>query len=320
MSKLPKQIQLQVDQADAFLAAAATPAQAPELAAPVDTAPEPVEPPVSEPAAREQAPAPTPAPPGEPEEKWEARYKTLQGMHNRNMADMKERLNAIEQQNQQMVAQLNAAKAAPAPAPSPDPQHAEVFGQDLVDMVQSVAEKMFGAAAQKFEARLSAIEQTASGTSKAVAQTAEEIFLARLKEAVPDYAAINADEGFLTWLGEEDDVYGVPRQSALTAASNALDVARTAKVFLAYKALVTPAAPPPQAPPARTSASQLERQIAPNTVAPTPTRQAQPQMFRVADVEAFYADMRMGKYRGREVEAQQIEAQINAALAEGRIA
>jgi hypothetical protein len=241
-------------------------------------------------------------------------------MHNRNVEDMKARQRALEQQNQELAAQLNALKAAPAPSPSPDPKYAETFGQDLVDMVRGVAEEMFGSAAKQIDARMAVIEQKLTGTTQAVAQTAEEVFLARLKEEVPDYLEVNANQDFLAWLAEADEVYGVPRQSALTAAAEALDVQRVAKVFKAFKATITP----PRAPAvpltsARNSASELERQIAPSTVASAPVPTSQPTVFRSSDVTAFYNDFRLGKYRGREQEAAAIEARINAALAEGRI-
>jgi len=317
MSKLPKRIQAQLEQADAILSAANTAQAEPVNVAPVEPTPapvEPVEPPVA------QAPAPTPAPQGDPEEKWEARYKTLQGMHNRNMEDMKSRLRAIEQQNEQLAAQLTAQKEAPVSPASPDPKYADVFGQDLVEMVQRVAESMFGAAAKQIDDRLAAVEQKLTGTTKAVAQTAEDVFLARLKEAVPDYVEINGNQDFLDWLAEIDEVYGVPRQSALTSAAEALDVVRVAKVFKAFKAMSAPVAPTQVAAPVRNTASELERQIAPSTVASAPVQGSQPMIFRVADVQGFYRDVERGKYRGREQEAAAIEARINSALAEGRIA
>lgn len=321
MSKLPKRIQAQLEQADAMLSAANTAQAEPVNVAPVEPTPapvEPVEPPVA------QAPAPTPAPQGDPEEKWEARYKTLQGMHNRNMEDMKTRLRAIEQQNEQLAAQLSAQKTAPVPSASPDPKYADVFGQDLVEMVQRVAENMFGAAAKQIDDRLAAVEQKLTGTTKAVAQTAEDVFLARLKEAVPDYVEINGNQDFLDWLAEIDEVYGVPRQSALTSAAEALDVVRVANVFKAFKGLSAKApaptpVPPTPTPPVRNTASELERQIAPSTVASAPVPTNQQQAFRVADVQTFYNDVRLGKYRGREQDAAAIEARINTALAEGRI-
>lgn len=319
MSKLPKRIQEQLDQANALMSAAA-PAQADTQAPTQVVEPAPVAPVVAEPVAQAPAPAPEVRQP-DPEEKWEARYKTLQGMHNKNMEDMKSRVRAVEQQNEHLAAQLAAQKNAPVSPADPDPKYAEVFGQDLVEMVQRVAEKMFGTAAKQMDDRMSAIEQKLTGTTKAVAQTAEEMFLNRLKEQVPDYVEVNSNPDFLSWLAESDDVYGVPRQDALTRAAEALDAERVAKVFKAFKALGAPAPQLSGEPvaPVRNVQSELERQVAPSTVASNPVPTAQPVRFRVADVTAFYENVRLGKYRGRDQEAAAIEAQINLALAEGRI-
>lgn len=320
MSKLPKRIQAQLDQANALYTAAAPAQAAPAEPAPVEPQPEPVALVEAAPAEPTPAPAPAPAVQKDPEETWEHRYRTLQGIHGKNVEDLKSRLHGIEQQNRQLAAQLEAATKAAATPPKPDPKDVETFGQDLVEMVQRQVEGMISGAAKQFDERLNAFEQKLTGTTKAVAQTAEEIFLSRLKEQVPNYVEINGDQDFLTWLAEIDDVYGLPRQSALTNAADALDADRVAKVFKAFLATKTPApAPAPAAAPARTSASDLERQITPSTVATAPAASAQPESYSVKDVNAFYDDVRKGKYRGREQLAAEIEVRINRALAEGRI-
>ena len=318
MRALPKQIQKQVADADALLAVnntstlevVATPAEPQQAQAPVEPVAVPADPPVPT--------APVTPPAADDAAKWEARYKTLQGMHNQNIGEMKTRLKAIEQQNQEMAAKL-AQRVEVPPAPINDPKDAEVFGSDLVEMVQRVAEQMFGSVAKAFDARIGAIEQSLKGTNQAVVQTAEEMFLSRLKAAVPDYEQVNTEDGFLAWLGEVDVVYGVERQEALTAAGNALDSGRVAQIFNAYKA--TKAPPAAAAPTVRTATSELNRQVAPSTAAPVrATTSNDPTQFTVQQVQAFYHNMQTGKFRGREAEAARYEAAINQALAEGRIA
>ena len=316
MATLPAQIQRQIDQADAILKT-------------VNSAPEPAQSPVAEPAVSVQppeaeAPAAAPTAPTEDaprkdtEETWEARYKTLQGMHNRSARDfreMKAQFDALSAQVNTLAAENNELKKAQPPAqPLVDPKDSEVFGSDLVEMVTRVAERMFGNAAQALDKRISALEGRLTGTTKAVAQTAESVFLTDLKSQVPDYEAINQDEQFLLWLGEEDPVYGVPRQQALTVAAEKLDAARVAKIFLAFKA--TRATPQQKT----TAAAQLERQTSP---APSATAQpqlrTQPGYITTADVRAFYDDVRLGKFKGRADEQAHMEAVINSALAQNRI-
>lgn len=320
MKQLPKQVQKQVSQVEAALAA---------MSAPAPVAPAPVAEPA--PAAEPEQPAAAPAPAVEPvpaapskndELTWEQRYRTLQGLHNQNIADFKARLTTSERERQELltrVEKLERQAPEPKPASSVTPQDAETFGADMVDMVRRIAESTVGALVAKFEPRLAAMEQHLTGTTKAVAQTAEDVFLSRLAAKVPDYATVNASPGFLDWLAEVDVVYGAPRQVALDSAAQALDAERVAAIFDAFKA--TQAAPPSPAPaPTPKPANELERQVAPHAgVSAAVVPQGQPQIITQAEVSQFYREVTQGRYRGREQDAARIEVQINKALAEGRI-
>lgn len=314
---LPAQVQRQLDHAESLLAGAATPVAAQPAAEPVVPVAAEVQQ-VEQPAAAPVAPEPTTQVKPPPKEDFEHKYKTLQGIHNSHVKALKDRADAAELRAQQLEERLNEVirrldKPEAAEKPPLDPKDAEVFGADLVEMVRRTAEQMFGQAARRIDDRLKALEQHLQGTNQMVGRTAEQVFLDQLRQAVPDYEAVNANEGFLAWLAEEDPVYGVPRQNALTAAANALDAQRVAKVFLAWKATQQA----PEAPPK--PSAQLEKQVAPRSAASAPVAQAQRQVFTVAEVEAFYRDVAQGKYRGREAEAAQVEAMFNAALSEGRL-
>lgn len=322
--KLPSQIRKQLDAAEALLAASNAPAAQPPAPEPVVPAPAPTDESVAAaptPAAEQPAPEPAaaaqpPAAPKDDEATWERRYRTLQGMHNQNVSDLKRRLNEQEQSNRELQNQLRALQAAPAAAPAGTNQNdAETFGQDMLDMVERVADARYGGTLRVLVERINNLEEKLQGTQKTVVRTAEETFFVRLKEQVPDYEAINVSQGFLDWLGEVDPVYGVPRQNGLDAASQALDADRAAKVFNAYKA--TLAKPAEQR---RTPRPSLESQITPSaaTAAPAP-RQNGPQTITVAQVQQFYDEVRRGAYRGREAERAALEQTINQALAEGRV-
>lgn len=328
---LPQRVQAALEEAEAQLAQLNQPAPDPgadaDTAAPVVTDDAPAaapaaqsEPPAPEP---QQAPAPAPVatpaqPPATPEATWEQRYRTLQGMERANAERFRQRENQLAQQVNDLTQQLEALRKPtqpPAPASDVTAKDAEVFGSDLVDMVQRVVNSTFGHMAQQFDARLTAMEQHLQGTHNAVAQTADQVFADRLAALVPDYEAINVNQGFLDWLADVDPVYGVPRQAALTSAAEARDVNRVAAVFNAFKATLTPPVPTP----APTPASTLDRQVAPRTSAAAPTTPSAKPVFSAAEVNAFYQDVRRGVYRGREDEALQREAAFNEALAEGRI-
>lgn len=319
MANLPRAVQQQVDAAEALLAQANQPAEATQgEPAPTDAAPAPQ----VEPTATSVAPEPQPAPAPSGEETWEARYKSLNGL-------FRAEVPKLQQQNKQLVAQLQElqerldkqsqkpAQPEPEPTPVADPRDVETFGQDLVEMVQRQTQAVLGRVAGKLdsvvasiEQRLSHLEQVVNGTKQTVAVTAEEMFFSKLAQAVPDWEQINANDAFLAWLADADPVYGVPRQNALSAAQQALDVARVAAVFNAFKATTT-------AKPA--AAASLAKQVSPrSTGAPAPSAPEKP-VITQGQISTFYREVAQGKYRGREAEAQQLENAINEALAEGRV-
>lgn len=320
MANLPRAVQRQVEAAEALLAESNKPveAPAPEAQPPAEASAEPapqVDQPVQEaPVQAPKAPAPT------QEVDWRHKFNTLQGIFNSEVPK-------LQQQNKELSARLQDAiermeKLAQQPkAPEPqqtvlDPKDVENFGQDLVEMVQRQTQATLGKIAGKmdavvadFEKRIAQMEQALKGTSQTVATTAEEVFFTKLTALVPDWEQINANEGFLNWLAETDPVYGQPRQAALTAAQQAMDVNRVANVFKAFKALT------PQQP----KTDPLAKQVSPKGSASAPPAPTEKPVITQQQVQAFYHDVATGKYRGREAEVQRLEQMINEALAEGRI-
>jgi hypothetical protein len=313
---LPRSIQAQVEQANAVLAQANPQPQEPQA----EIAPE-------APEAQQQAPEPTastetPAQPTQPQpDVWEHKYKTLQGLFNREVPGLQNQVKDLRSQLETAVARLNEAadaKAKPSEpaAPVADPRDVENFGSDLVEMVQRTAERMFGRAASelqgqaaRIEQRLAQLEQALQGTHETVAMTAEQSFFDRLTKMVPDWEQINANDAFLAWLAEVDPVYGHPRQSALNAAQQSMNAERAAAVFKAFAA-TQPSAPKPNA---------VAKQVSPKAAATAaPTSQTKPILTQQQIVD-YYNAKRRGEYRGQEAEVQRIESMINQAIAEGRV-
>lgn len=309
---LPPQIQAQVEAADATLAALNKPAEDLQTQEPITDQPAPKE---VEPQPQAAAPAPT-APRPDP---WEHKYKTLQGRYNSDVPKLQAQVSELKTQLETAIAKLEevAKPAVQEKKPVADPQDVEAFGQDLVDMVQRVAERMFGGAAAEFQRQAAAFEQrlvklegALKGTTETVAMTAEQAFFDRLTKLVPNWEEINANPAFLAWLAEVDPVYGQPRQAALDVAQQFLNSEHAANVFKAFMA-TQPQAPKP---------NPVDKQVSPKAAASAaPTATDNKPVFTQAQIKAFYDDVARGLYRGRQQEMQQVEAKINAAIAEGRV-
>jgi len=315
---LPAAIQAQVDRADALLAEANAVPTAPPTPDPVDpsqTAPAVVAPPVEQ-----QAQAPTQQP--QADVVWERKFKSLQGTFNKEVPALRAQVKDLTARLEQTAAQIEASKAKPEPIaqkPVADPKDVENFGEDLVDMVHRTTESVFSRVAQRVDTefakiveRILALEQQVAGTVQTVAVSAEDRFFELLARSVPDWETTNTSQDFLDWLEEIDPVYGLARKAALTHARQNLDAQRAISIFTAF-AGVKPSQPPVQA-------NRVDRQVSPRASAASapPTLTAKP-VIAQAEFVRFYDDVRRGKYRGAEAEAARIEAELNAAMAEGRV-
>ena len=250
----------------------------------------------------------------------EQRYRTLQGMMQADVGTLRAQVKAATDRNEALTLAVSKLteqiKSAPASTAAMDPKDVEAFGADLVDMVRRQSSAEIEQAVQATMAgilsRLDGLEQTVQVTGQSVAVNAEQQFYSAVTARVPDWRAVNADQRFLEWLGEVDSVYGIPRQAALDNAVNQGSVDRTAAIFEAFKKAAAPA--PAQA-------NSLQSQVAParSGGSNAPSAPAAPQLVSEKDIVRFYNDMRLGRFRGKEAEAAQIEGNINQAVAEGRV-
>lgn len=337
--RLPKSLQNQLAQADQLQAAlagmpvAVAPPLPQQLPPPVAPQP-PAQPPVQAPAPATPPVAPQPpaapapqtpsAPVQAPQFNEDPRVAQMMAQFER-MQNMNAQLQQTNAQLLQKLAEANAPKAPPPPAPADPTQvnqrEAEVFGADLVQMVQTKVHELatkvyadFNRAAAQLDARLKQVEAVVNNVDERVEQTREQTFMQALTSLVPDWAAINQNPAWVQWLRQIDPIFGTTRQKALDAASEATDAQRVAAIFNAYKSTL------PQAPAPQQQLNQLAELQAPQSLAaaPAPVQKDAP-YFSTAEVNSFYNDVVKGKYRGREAEAVAKEAAINEAAAAGRI-
>lgn len=324
MSALPKAIRRQVEEAER-LEAQASAQQQQAVAEPR------IEDVVANLSATEATPvvpaAPAPAPVQEPQEDFRQKYLSLKGMFDSMVPNLQKQLAQSESKTADFASQVAALRAemeklktpATKPAEAVDPKDVQEFGLEMVEMAQRAAERVlaqWGAQINaKFDSvdkRVADIEAALKGIGQQTAATAGQTFEARLSALVPNWEQINVDSRWLQWLAETDPVFMRPRQVALDEAAAALDPEKAAKIFNAFLATL-PATPTTPAP------SALEAQVTPSSGGSPVSVQAAKPVFSSKQIEAFYADMARGRYRGREVEAAAIEAEINRAIAEGRV-
>jgi len=315
---LPRAVQQQVEDADALVAQLnGTQPVNPDTGEPIATEPQP------EPEPQPQNVSPEPeAKPAVSEETWEQKYHTLKGKFDAEVPRLYAQVRELNSQIGQLTTDLATAKAVqtqPVPASTPSlitEQDKEAFGADLIDLIERATEAKL-AGSRSLEAKLTAEIAELKGKLGNVTErqvvSDKDRYESALTTAVPDWQALNVDQGFLNWLAEVDPVYGMPRQYALTNAYDALDAHRTATIFNQYKKSVTPA-------PQSNSRPNLNSQVAPtrSRTSPAPTNpNVDKRVYSQQDIDAFYAEWRRGMID--EAEAVQIEKDIHAATTEGRI-
>jgi hypothetical protein len=320
---IPKQVQEQLEAADRIEAEilAAQQPPAPELEAqptapPAEENAAPAAEPETPPAPEPEAATPTPSP---EEETWERRFKTLKGKYDAEVP----RLTAELKELRRDLAALTAAAKEKAEAPKkPEPlvneKDVETFGSDLLDVIdrkaQEVARSLVGTEMAELKAENLQLREQLDGVAERQVVNDRRGYFAELERLVPDWEAVNVDEGFLGWLAEADPLSGRPRQDYLNSAFESHDVERTAALFSTYKQLTAP----PATKPAR---QELERQVAPGSSKATPAAppSQSEKLWTLREIELFYQDVSKGAYRDKPDEARRIENEIDLAVASGRI-
>jgi len=149
-----------------------------------------------------------------------------------------------------------------------------------------------------------------------------------LDSALPSWRQINQTQEWRDWLTLPDIYSGMVRQRLLDGAFSAGDAGRVLAFLQGFLAEYpehtgqqspAPAAAQP-ATPVRKAAVKLESLAAPGRASPSPEKATGEQpIITNKDVSRFYADVTHGRYAGREQEKNAREAQIHAAVRDGRV-
>jgi len=313
---LPKAVQKQVDDADAFVAQingqTDNTETDPNLIQDTALDPEPQPQPVS------QEPEPKPV---IPEETWERKYLTLKGMYDAEVPRLHAQMRELNGQVQSLIAENATAKAQQPAAQTATAktliteQDKEAFGSDLLDLIDRASEQKvaeFRSHNAQLVDEIRELKGKLGNVSERQVVSDKDQFLAKLSAQVPNWETLNTDQGFLNWLAEVDPVYGLPRQVALTNAYESLDANRTAVIFNQYQGKVAPTQQKPS--------QQLQSQVAPtrSRSSPAPATSAGDKPIYTQDqIANFYNEWIKGHLDS--AEAERIEKDINAAYSEGRI-
>jgi uncharacterized protein (DUF885 family) len=256
--------------------------------------------------AADPAPAPTATPPGEGDDKWEARYKTLHGKYNAEVPRLHAALKERDSKLNSLTEEVEALKAAVSnPRESLiKPEEVNEFGEPLVDLIRRAARDEMAAK----DAEIAALKREVESVKTSTVENKEVSFYDKLNSQVPDWMAINDDPDFHAWLGEVDDLTGALRQEILSAAEGKRDADRVARFFKAFKKV--------QETKSAAATASLDSQVA-----PVASRVDEPpkgkKIWTRAEIADFYARDRRGELT--EEQSAAIDKEVQLAIRERRV-
>ena len=334
---VPEQVKRQIAEAEAIRA------QLEQNASPEgDAAAEAPTEPSGEQPAPQPAPPPNAAPPAEDEQTWEQRYKSQQGRLEQALKSnqaLVDRLNDMDRQIATMrVRGAETGDRPPAAVPVTRPklitdEEVQEYGEELLTVVGKRAKEEFSPELESLVERLKRLEGRVEGVGTVMEKTQQQELYSSLSSAVPDWRAINKSDDFKLWLQQPDTYSGRRRHDMLKEAFSRQDGNRVVAFFRGFLTEATGLPPipqgqgpsaPPLAPPNGAGNGSGKPSLA-DFAAPGRARSAPQQLppdkptYTQAQIAKFSADKLMGRYRGREADAEAIERDIYQAQHEGRI-
>jgi hypothetical protein len=279
---------------------------------------------------------------------WEQRFRVLQGKYNAETKRDRDTITTLQRdmdslrgvlatvQTQLAAKPAEPPKPAPAPTPKVTQKEIEEYGEDLLDAASRFAAQQWEPIVVQLRSELSDLraevastKSTAVAARQSVAMSAREQMFATLDKEITDWRAINTDDQFKEWLGQEDEMSGETRQTLLLRAYERNDAKRVMRFFASYKAehaggsqpapAGQPAADPGQQPTGKPRVDPAQF-VAParGRSAPRPVS-TQQIVWTPADIAAFYSDVQRGLYKKNPQERDRLERDIFDAQATGRV-
>lgn len=265
------------------------------------------------------APAPRPmaaVPVAEaPADGWQHKYSVLQGMMKRSQEENTDKISQLENQIEVLTVMarptpsiqdtFHPEAAVPTDYGMTEEEIDALGGQDFVDSILKIS-------AAGTATEMASLRQEISTLKNDQSESEESAFYSQLTGLSPNWRAINKSDSFQEWLEGDEGLSGIAKKNFLSNAYETQDANMAANYFNAFQALLPGS---PDLNPIVTG------EIIPDTgggggpAVPT----VGGVIYSRASIKQFFKDKGLGKFKGREAEAQAIEQDIFAAQSEGRI-
>lgn len=270
-------------------------------------------------------------PPRDDDDKWETRYRVLQGKYNaevpvlqRQNRDLGGRLDQMEQ----LLTNMRSSPQSEQPAGASLVSDEEIadYGPEFMDMVGRMSRQVNQDQISKLNQTIAQLQSQLQNVGGKIQKNEQESIYGQLDKNVENWREINRDPQFLEWLASRDPFSGLVRRDMLQEAFNRADAPRVIAFFngfLREHAAVTEgdrSGPGKKKP---DTGNALDKLVAPGRQRTGSANRTgardEKRMWTEAEITQFYAEKRKGAFKGSEKLMQQLEDDIFAAQREGRI-
>lgn len=273
------------------------------------------------PSAPEPIPEPAPAAPVAstdvssevPEEKWEHKYRRLQGKYDAEVPRLHQQVKELQAALQQMQHQVQQVPPPPPEKPAEPERYVSDedvanYGEDFVDIQRRITLDATRDLRKQVEDLKAQLAQQGS-------QVQSVSFETRLLQEIPDFREVNNDPSWIAWLNEVDPLLRGPRRAIAQQAFVAGDV----EAVKSYVDLWRKSQAPAQPAPAVSRQQELQRQVQPSRATASAPSSGAKKQYTMGEADAIFNRIQHLTAQGRIDEAKRLDAEISAAYAEGRI-
>ena len=261
---------------------------------------------------------------------WRQRYQSLQGQFNSQVPALQQQVKQLTDTVGSLTEKLEKQVVQP---PNVDEQielvtktDVDAFGEDLVDLARRIAKEEFGKRESKYLQQIDALEgklTEATGQVGEVQQTqaaaTTERFFENLNQQLPTWEKIQSTTECQDWLGTRIPGVNLTWNQALQNAAANRDIPSVMEVFNAFFERY-PAYDPKTQGQTQTSARQeLNRQVAPSKSSASSQQSTQKRVYTAREYEQESMKIMRLMQQGKKEDVRRLEAELDAAAAEGRI-
>jgi hypothetical protein len=248
---------------------------------------------------------------------FEHKYNVLKGKYNSEVPKLQTQLNTYRDE----VGRLQEEAKATPQTPAEDVSNlntdeklshlTEQYGEDFLTDMRSI-----------FQGEVGQVRDEVNQIRNTNQETAQEKGFMTLDGLLPGWREQNEDPLFKDWLNESDDLSGIRRQDLLQKSFNDGKLTQVVNLFKAFNGNSarpqTNLANEDLTPTNMTEQPAQQRRQMPNTGVNTGD-QTEQRIYTKAQVDKFYRDTEMGRFKGQEAAAEATERDIFLAQREGRI-